>query len=103
MPSDVASFIRKQEASDSRHFIRLCETPQWNLFEQLGLESLAKTSGSKGLQVYVSLNTPVDYNATKPFARRVADLAEGGRHPPSVDRQAAIRDIGSGSAYVISP
>jgi bifunctional non-homologous end joining protein LigD len=46
------------------------------LFEQLGLESLAKTSGSKGLQVYVPLNTPVDYRATKPFAKRVAEVLE---------------------------
>ena len=46
------------------------------LFEQLGLESLAKTSGSKGLQVYVPLNTQVDYRATKPFARRVAEVLE---------------------------
>ncbi|MGH2882575.1 MAG: non-homologous end-joining DNA ligase, partial [Solirubrobacteraceae bacterium] len=37
---------------------------------------VAKTSGSKGLQVYVPLNTPVDYRATKPFARRVAELLE---------------------------
>ncbi len=46
------------------------------LFEQLGLESLAKTSGSKGLQVYVPLNTSVDYRATKPFAKRVAEVLE---------------------------
>jgi bifunctional non-homologous end joining protein LigD len=46
------------------------------LFDQLGLVSVAKTSGSKGLQVYVPLNTPVDYRATKSFARRVAELLE---------------------------
>jgi bifunctional non-homologous end joining protein LigD len=46
------------------------------LFENLGLESLAKTSGSKGLQVYVPLNTEIDYRDTKPFARRVAELLE---------------------------
>jgi bifunctional non-homologous end joining protein LigD len=46
------------------------------LFGQLGLESVAKTSGSKGLQVYVPLNTEVDYDRTKPFARRVAELLE---------------------------
>jgi bifunctional non-homologous end joining protein LigD len=46
------------------------------LFGQLGLESFAKTSGSKGLQVYVPLNTEVDYAQTKPFARRVAELLE---------------------------
>jgi bifunctional non-homologous end joining protein LigD len=46
------------------------------LFEQIGLESFAKTSGSKGLQVYLPLNTPTDYDQTKPFARRVAELLE---------------------------
>ena len=46
------------------------------LFGQLRLESVAKTSGSKGLQVYVPLNGAVDYRATKPFAKRVAELLE---------------------------
>jgi bifunctional non-homologous end joining protein LigD len=46
------------------------------LFEQLGLQSVAKTSGSKGLQVYVPLNGEVTYDRTKPFARRVAELLE---------------------------
>jgi bifunctional non-homologous end joining protein LigD len=46
------------------------------LFEQLGLESVAKTSGSKGLQVYVPLGTRTDYGATKPFAKRVAEVLE---------------------------
>jgi bifunctional non-homologous end joining protein LigD len=46
------------------------------LFDQFGLESRAKTSGSKGLQVYVPLNTPVDYDRTKPFAKRVAEVLE---------------------------
>jgi len=46
------------------------------LFGQLRLESVVKTSGSKGLQVYVPLNTPAGYRATKPFAKRVAELLE---------------------------
>jgi bifunctional non-homologous end joining protein LigD len=46
------------------------------LFEQLRMESVIKTSGSKGLQMYVPLNTEVDYGHTKPFARRVAELLE---------------------------
>ncbi len=53
------------------------------LFEQLGLESFAKTSGSKGLQVYVPLNVPVTYDETKPFARAVAELMEK-QHPKQV-------------------
>ena len=46
------------------------------LFSQLGLESFVKTSGSKGIQVYVPLNTEVSYRQTKPFARRVAEVLE---------------------------
>jgi bifunctional non-homologous end joining protein LigD len=46
------------------------------LFEQLGCRSVIKTSGSKGMQMYVPLNTPVTYEQTKPFAKRVAELLE---------------------------
>src|SRR5207245_2723411 len=47
------------------------------LFDSLRLACYAKTSGSKGLQVYVPLNTPgVSYEDTKPFARAVAELLE---------------------------
>jgi len=42
-------------------------------FELLGLQTLAKVSGSKGLQLYVPLNTAVSYDETKSFARAVAD------------------------------
>ena len=33
--------------------------------EGMDLESVPKTSGSKGLQIYVPLNTPVDFETTK--------------------------------------
>jgi bifunctional non-homologous end joining protein LigD len=46
------------------------------LFDQLGLRSHAKTSGSKGLQVYLPLNSGASYEQTKPLARRVAELLE---------------------------
>ncbi len=47
------------------------------LFDSLGLATLAKTSGSKGLQVYVPLNQArLTYDDTKPFARAVAELLE---------------------------
>jgi bifunctional non-homologous end joining protein LigD len=45
-------------------------------FEHLGLEAFPKTSGSKGMQVYVPLNTPTTYGATKPFARALAQVLE---------------------------
>jgi bifunctional non-homologous end joining protein LigD len=46
------------------------------LFDHAGLECVVKTSGSKGMQVYVPLNTPVTYEGTKTFARTVAQMLE---------------------------
>jgi bifunctional non-homologous end joining protein LigD len=47
-----------------------------DLFGHFGLECFPKTSGSKGLQVYVPLNGRADYDDTKPFARAIAQLLE---------------------------
>jgi bifunctional non-homologous end joining protein LigD len=47
------------------------------LFGHFGVECFAKTSGSKGLQVYVPLNTDAaSYDETKPFAKAIAQLLE---------------------------
>lgn len=46
------------------------------IFHHFGLESFPKTSGSKGLQIYVPLNTPTSYGQTKPFAHALARLLE---------------------------
>jgi bifunctional non-homologous end joining protein LigD len=46
------------------------------MFEGLGLRSFPKTSGSKGMQVYVPLNADVTYDETKSFAKAVAELLE---------------------------
>ena len=41
---------------------------------QLELESFVKTSGSKGMQLYVPLNTKTSYEETRPFAQALAQL-----------------------------
>jgi bifunctional non-homologous end joining protein LigD len=65
------------------------------MFEHLGLESYAKTSGSKGLQVYVPLNsTDVTYERTKPFAKAVAELLEGAEPELIVSRMTKTRRTG---------
>ncbi len=56
------------------------------MFDRLGLESFAKTSGSKGLQVYLPLNTELTYDDTKPFALAVAETLERGRPELVVSR-----------------
>ncbi|MBC8094739.1 MAG: ATP-dependent DNA ligase [Akkermansiaceae bacterium] len=55
-------------------------------FDDLKLESFPKTSGSKGLQVYVPLNTPVTYEQTKPFAHALARQLESQRSDLIVSR-----------------
>jgi bifunctional non-homologous end joining protein LigD len=46
------------------------------LFDSLKLQSFPKTSGSKGMQIYVPLNTPANYEKTKAFAHNLAELME---------------------------
>jgi len=60
------------------NIVQCCEVGIWvrEIFGKLGLEAFAKTSGSKGLQVYVPLNTPTSYDETKPFAHELARLLE---------------------------
>jgi bifunctional non-homologous end joining protein LigD len=43
-----------------------------DVLDQLGLESLIKVSGSKGIHVHVPLNTKVTYEMTQAFAQSIA-------------------------------
>jgi bifunctional non-homologous end joining protein LigD len=74
--------------------VQCCQVGLWirEIFEQFGLQSFAKTSGSKGLQVYVPLNTAATYEQTKPFAKAIAQLLQE-RHPDLVvsDMKKALR------------
>lgn len=53
------------------------------LLNDIGLEAFVKTSGSKGMQLYVPLNTVVTYEQTKPFAHKIAQILER-EHPKLV-------------------
>jgi bifunctional non-homologous end joining protein LigD len=70
--------------------VECCRVGLWlrGMFDGLGLRSVAKTSGSKGLQVYVPLNGQgVTYDATKGFAKAVAELLEQAEPGLVVSRQ----------------
>lgn len=57
------------------------------VLEPLGLQSFPKTSGSKGLQLYVPLNTPaMTYERTKAFAKALAEHLHE-IHPKQVTSQ----------------
>lgn len=60
------------------NIVQCCQVGLWlrEIFDHFGLQSFPKTSGSKGLQVYVPLNTPTSYEVTKPFAHALARLLE---------------------------
>jgi bifunctional non-homologous end joining protein LigD len=62
------------------------------MFTHLGLEIFIKSSGSKGMQIYVPLNTPATYSETSAVAKAVAQALEKA-HPELVvsDMKKALR------------
>lgn len=67
-------------------------------FDHLGLVAFPKTSGSKGMQLYVPLNTPATYGVTKPFAQGVAQVLER-RHPELVTSEMR-KDLRPGKVFI---
>jgi len=59
--------------------VQCCQVGLWlrDLLGEMKLKSFVKTSGSKGLQVYVPLNTSVTYDQTKDLSRALAQHLEG--------------------------
>jgi len=76
------------------NIVQCCQVAFWlrDIFEHFGLQSFPKTSGSKGMQLYVPLNTPTSYDVTKTFAHALAQLLEQD-HPKEVvsDMKKSIR------------
>ena len=64
----------------------------------VGLDCLAKTSGSKGIQVYVPLNTAVTYDDAKPFAQALAQLME--RHHPKLIVSSMKKSLRGGKVLI---
>jgi bifunctional non-homologous end joining protein LigD len=60
------------------NIVQCCQVGLWlrDLLGKIKLKSLAKTSGSKGLQVYVPLNTAVTYDETKHLSLALAQYLE---------------------------
>ncbi|MFY9845612.1 MAG: non-homologous end-joining DNA ligase [Terriglobales bacterium] len=76
------------------NIVQCCQVGLWvrGIFEHFGLQAFAKTSGSKGLQIYAPLNTRTNYEQTKSFAHAIARLLEQ-EHPDLVvsDMKKAVR------------
>ena len=58
--------------------VHCCQVAVWlrELLDKLGLQAFPKTSGSKGIQVYVPLNIKVTYDDTNPLAHSIARILE---------------------------
>ncbi len=68
------------------------------LFGGFGLRCFPKTSGSKGMQVYVPLNGEATYETTKPYARAVAEALE--RSHPDLVVSRMTRSLRPGKVFV---
>jgi bifunctional non-homologous end joining protein LigD len=76
------------------NIVQCCQVAIWlrQIFEHFKLQSFPKTSGSKGLQIYVPLNTKTSYDETKPLAHALARLLESEHRDLVVsDMKKAIR------------
>ena len=60
------------------NIVQCCQVAVWlrAIFDHFKLQSFPKTSGSKGMQIYVPLNTKTSYDETKPSAHALAKLLE---------------------------
>ncbi len=68
-------------------------------FDHFGLVAFPKTSGSKGMQLYVPLNVPgMSYERTKTFAKGIAEVLER-RHPDLVLSEMR-RDLRAGKVFI---
>lgn len=67
-----------------------------DVLDHFGLQSWVKTSGSKGLQMYVPLNSAVSYEETRPFSLAIAQVLER-QHPDLIvttqDRSARPKKV----------
>lgn len=68
------------------------------VLDELKLQSFAKVSGSKGLQLYVPLNSGLSYDVVKPFAKTFAEFMEQ-RHPDLVISKMP-KNLRSGKVFI---
>jgi bifunctional non-homologous end joining protein LigD len=97
LASDIATptmIVFDLDPGPPANIVQCAQVGLWvrEIFDHFGLRSFPKTSGSKGLQIYVPLNTKTSYEQTKSFAHAVARLLEQ-EHPELVvsDMKKAVR------------
>ena len=69
-----------------------------DVLDKVGLESFPKTSGSKGMQMYVPLNTPHTHNHASDFALAVAQLLH--KQDPNAVTATMTKSQRSGKVFI---
>jgi bifunctional non-homologous end joining protein LigD len=88
LASDIATptmIVFDLDPGPPANILQCAQVGLWvrEIFDHFGLQSFPKTSGSKGMQIYVPLNTKTMYEHTKSFAHAIARLLEQ-EHPERV-------------------
>jgi bifunctional non-homologous end joining protein LigD len=80
--------------------VQCCQVGLWlrDLLGEMKLKSWAKTSGSKGLQLYVPLNTPATFDETKALSRALAEHLE--REHPQLVVHKMLKSLRGGKVLV---
>src|ERR1700716_4127439 len=80
--------------------VQCCQVGLWlrDLLGKMKLKSFPKTSGSKGLQVYVPLNTPATFDQTKDLSRALAQHLE--REHPDLVTSNMLKALRKGKVFV---
>ena len=82
------------------NIVQCCQVGIWlrDLLAGMKLKSWPKTSGSKGLQIYVPLNTAATFNETKALSRALAEHLE--REHPELVVHRMLKSLRGGKVLV---
>ncbi|MDQ3908667.1 MAG: non-homologous end-joining DNA ligase, partial [Acidobacteriota bacterium] len=94
-------FVFDLDPGEGVRFETICEVAVTarKILEGMGLESYPKTSGSRGIHVYVPVKAIYDYEVIADFAARVAELIAN-EHPEAATVERSLKKRGRGTIYV---
>lgn len=94
-------FVFDLDPGDGVRFETICEVASTTrkILEQLGLKSYPKTSGSRGIHIYVPIKAAYEYEEIADFAARVAALIAA-QHPDAATVERSKSKRGKRTIYV---
>ena len=92
-PARPTMVVFDLDPGDGVTIVKCCEVALLlrQLLEKMKLQAVPKTSGSKGLQIYVPLNSPATFDRSKAFAHALATIVAGQRTDVLTDMSRRLR------------